>query len=96
MFFFQHLVVGNGGLDNGVTREIIYTLFSQYGQVLDVVMKKKAPYCFVSFNDVDSARLAVDGLHGQALQDLVETAPANVKIYLAYSNTSMSLFFAIM
>lgn len=65
--YLQNLVVANGGLSNGVTREQLWSLFAQYGSVTDIVMKPHKPYAFVSFSSIDEAVLAVNELNGELL-----------------------------
>ncbi len=63
--YFQHLVVANGGLGNGVSAEILEKVFKPFGDVLDVIMQPNKPYAFVSFVNKHSAAAALQGVHGQ-------------------------------
>lgn len=63
----QNLVVGNGGLSNGVEREQLWSVFAKYGNITDIVMKPGKPYAFVSFSNTDEAILAANELNGKLL-----------------------------
>ena len=79
---FKHLVVGNGGLGNGISRETIKVLFSPNGQIEHIVMQERKPYCFISYVDIESAEKAYASLHGMTLKSADQTP--GVKLYLGY------------
>lgn len=75
------MVIGNGGLGNGIQRETILKIFSPYGKILDVVMKENRSYCFVSFCDTASAQTAFNELNGQCPADI---QVQGFKFYIAF------------
>ena len=81
-------MVGNGGFGNGVKREIIFALFSRYGEIINLVMKEKQPYCFLSYCNIDSAKLAFEDLHGKVLPDQPDKSMQSITLYLAYTTES--------
>lgn len=58
------LFIGNGGMLCGQSRESLLILFSQYGNVEDLVMIPKKSFSFVQYNNTESAQKASLGLHG--------------------------------
>lgn len=49
MCALQSLVVANGGLGNGVTREELSALLKEMGEVESLVMPPHKPYAFVTY-----------------------------------------------
>ncbi len=88
VFFFlsiKHLIVGNGGLGNGVSRDNLKPLFSQYGQLTDIVMLPGKPYSVICYSSIHEAISAYENL--QACQLRPSDSPASgVVLYLSYIN----------
>ena len=64
IFLIQVLCVNNAGLDNHVTQDEVYQLFSCHGNICDVIMLPRKPYafvCFLSEEDADSAYQSLNG-----------------------------------
>ncbi|XP_033631422.1 alkylated DNA repair protein alkB homolog 8-like [Asterias rubens] len=81
----KHLIVGNGGLGNGVSRDDLKPLFSQYGQLTDVVMLPGKPYSVICYSSIHEAISAYENL--QAWQLCSTESPASgVILYLSYIN----------
>ena len=81
----KHLIVGNGGLGNGVSRDDLKPLFSQYGQLTDVVMLPGKPYSVICYSWIHEAISAYENL--QAWQLCSTESPASgVVLYLSYIN----------
>ncbi|ESN94328.1 hypothetical protein HELRODRAFT_69129, partial [Helobdella robusta] len=51
------IMVANGGLGNGVSREKLYLLFSGFGTIQDIQMKPKRSYSILNFDDVNDAQI---------------------------------------
>ena len=81
-------MVGNGGLGNGINREIIEKIFSAHGHIADIVMQQKKSYCFLSFSTLEEAEKAYSAVHGRLLKCPEEVPVAGMKFYLAYTETS--------
>ncbi|XP_065188736.1 alkylated DNA repair protein alkB homolog 8-like [Sycon ciliatum] len=75
-----YLFVANGGLDNGVDRESLVTLFSKYGVLQRVVMQKHKAYALVEFCDARSAQRACVELNGVVMD--VATMSSRSPLYL--------------
>ncbi|XP_015244795.1 PREDICTED: alkylated DNA repair protein alkB homolog 8 isoform X1 [Cyprinodon variegatus] len=76
----KSLVVANGGLGNGVSREDLLTCLEHYGDVESLLMPPQKPYAFVTFRSEDGARKAHAQLNGQKLQ----SGENSVTLYLSY------------
>ncbi|KAK3099761.1 hypothetical protein FSP39_009216 [Pinctada imbricata] len=61
------LCVINGGLDVGVSHDEISTIFSSHGDMEDIVMLPRKPYCFVCFAREHDAEVAMEKLNGTEL-----------------------------
>lgn len=68
LFLSQHLVVANGGLGNGVCRELLLEVLSGVGTVESLLMPPNKPYAFVTYQSSDCAQRAHALLNGQQLQ----------------------------
>uniref|UniRef100_A0A7N8XTQ4 tRNA (carboxymethyluridine(34)-5-O)-methyltransferase n=1 Tax=Mastacembelus armatus TaxID=205130 RepID=A0A7N8XTQ4_9TELE len=75
----KSLVVANGGLGNGVSREELSAVLKEMGEVETLVMPPHKPYAFATF----SARKAHTHLNGQKLQ----CGENSVTLYLSYVNS---------
>ncbi|CAH1103887.1 unnamed protein product [Psylliodes chrysocephalus] len=75
------LVIANAGLINGLTEEVVYTHFSKYG-VLDNILLVPGKSCsFIEYNDVSSAKSAYENFNGS-----LNIAQDSKPIYLLYAN----------
>ncbi|XP_038055354.1 alkylated DNA repair protein alkB homolog 8-like [Patiria miniata] len=81
----KHLIVGNGGLGNGVSRNDLKPLFSQYGQLTDIVMLPGKPYSIICYASVEEAVKAHDCLQGWQLRP-PDGPTAAVILYLSFIN----------
>ncbi|KAM9317771.1 tRNA (carboxymethyluridine(34)-5-O)-methyltransferase alkbh8 [Pholidichthys leucotaenia] len=79
----KSLVVANGGLGNGVSREELTAALTEMGELEALVMPPHKPYAFVTFRSEECARKAHTHLNGQKLQCLENS----VTLYLAYVST---------
>ncbi|XP_031564983.1 alkylated DNA repair protein alkB homolog 8-like [Actinia tenebrosa] len=80
----SHLLVGNGGLMNGINRSQIGGLFKSFGTVERVVMLPQRSYSFVSFKNVEDASRAMQTVNGRRLDPSFEFSKAGVVLYLSY------------
>ncbi|KAF7662152.1 hypothetical protein LDENG_00243880 [Lucifuga dentata] len=64
----KSLVVANGGLGNGVSREDLSAVLKQVGEVEVLVMPPHKPYSFVTYSSEESARKAHTLFNGHKLQ----------------------------
>ncbi|XP_072040234.1 tRNA (carboxymethyluridine(34)-5-O)-methyltransferase ALKBH8-like [Amphiura filiformis] len=78
----KFLLIGNGGLLNGIQQELLAPLFKHYGQVEEIVMLPGKPYSFVCYREIDRAIKAHDNLQGYVLRDGL--GPTNIRMYLSY------------
>ncbi|KAM4742090.1 tRNA (carboxymethyluridine(34)-5-O)-methyltransferase alkbh8 [Anableps anableps] len=76
----KSLVVANGGLGNGVSREDLSATLKQFGDVESLLMPPQKPYAFVTYRSEDGARKAHAQLNGQKLQ----SEQNSVTLYLSY------------
>ncbi|XP_028275349.1 alkylated DNA repair protein alkB homolog 8 isoform X2 [Parambassis ranga] len=76
----KNLVVANGGLGNGVSREELSAALKEMGEVEMLIMPPHKPYAFVTYRSEESARKAHIHLNGQKLQ----CEENSVTLYLSY------------
>ncbi|XP_058489186.1 alkylated DNA repair protein alkB homolog 8 isoform X1 [Solea solea] len=76
----KSLVVANGGLGNGVSREELSAVLNEMGEVETLIMPPHKPYTFVTYRSEESARKALVHLNGQKLQ----CGENSVTLYLSY------------
>uniref|UniRef100_A0A3B5ASM3 tRNA (carboxymethyluridine(34)-5-O)-methyltransferase n=1 Tax=Stegastes partitus TaxID=144197 RepID=A0A3B5ASM3_9TELE len=76
----KSLVVANGGLGNGISREELSAALKDMGEVESLVMPPHKPYAFVTYRSEESARTAQVKLNGQTLQ----CGENSVTLYLSY------------
>lgn len=79
-----HLLVGNGGLMNGVDRIFIVKLFKMFGMVEQVIMVPQRSYSFVTFTNVNDAKSAMDNINGRSLDSTLELGKTGLILYLSY------------
>ncbi|KAK5609375.1 hypothetical protein CRENBAI_010798 [Crenichthys baileyi] len=80
----KSLVVANGGLGNGVSREDLFAAVKQFGDVESLLMPPQKPYAFVTYRFEDGARKAHAQLNGQKLQ----SGENSVTFYLSYVDSA--------
>ncbi|KAJ8280443.1 hypothetical protein GJAV_G00054620 [Gymnothorax javanicus] len=76
----KSLVVANGGLGNGVSREQLLGILKESGGVEALLMPAGKPYAFVTYASVDDARKCHASVNGRQLQSLEQT----VTLYLSF------------
>ncbi|XP_047450942.1 alkylated DNA repair protein alkB homolog 8 isoform X2 [Mugil cephalus] len=76
----KSLVVANGGLGNGVSREELSGALKEVGEVEALVMPPYKPHAFVTYRSEESAQKAYINLNGQTLQ----CEENSVTLYLCY------------
>lgn len=65
----QILVVANGGLGNGVSRNQLLPVLEKFGQVDALLMPPNKPYSFVRYKTVEESMKAYDALNGKEIVD---------------------------
>ncbi|XP_077578046.1 tRNA (carboxymethyluridine(34)-5-O)-methyltransferase alkbh8 isoform X2 [Stigmatopora nigra] len=83
----KSLVVANGGLGNGVSREELSAVLKEMGSLKTLLMPPKKPYAFVTYGSEENARKAHIHLNGQKLQR-VEKEKNYVTLYLSFVDTA--------
>ena len=53
--FFQIICLYNGGLDNAVGKEELFSTFCKYGKIYDIIMFPRKSYCFICYESVEAA-----------------------------------------
>ncbi|XP_029302280.1 alkylated DNA repair protein alkB homolog 8 [Cottoperca gobio] len=76
----KSLVVANGGLGNGVSREELSAALKEMGELETLIMHPHKPYAFVTYRSEESARKAHIHLNGEKLQ----CGETSVTLYLSY------------
>uniref|UniRef100_A0A4W3JDD6 tRNA (carboxymethyluridine(34)-5-O)-methyltransferase n=1 Tax=Callorhinchus milii TaxID=7868 RepID=A0A4W3JDD6_CALMI len=76
-----HVIVTNGGLGNGVSREQLLEVLQVFGTVEALLMPPSKPYAFVTYGTVQEAREAYNSLNGRELGTDCNTLPVTL-----YSN----------
>ncbi|XP_035536483.1 alkylated DNA repair protein alkB homolog 8 isoform X1 [Morone saxatilis] len=76
----KSLVVANGGLGNGVTREDLSAALKEMGELETLIMHPHKPYAFVTYRSEESAREAHIHLNGHKLQ----CGENGVTLYLSF------------
>uniref|UniRef100_A0A8C6NIY5 tRNA (carboxymethyluridine(34)-5-O)-methyltransferase n=1 Tax=Nothobranchius furzeri TaxID=105023 RepID=A0A8C6NIY5_NOTFU len=79
----RHLVVANGGLGNGVSREELSAVLREMGAMENLVMPPHKPFAFVTYRCEEDATNAHTRLNGQKLL----CAENSVVLYLSYVNS---------
>ncbi|KAM8903176.1 tRNA (carboxymethyluridine(34)-5-O)-methyltransferase alkbh8 isoform 2-T2 [Spinachia spinachia] len=77
------LVVANGGLGNGVSREALSAALEEMGELETLIMHPHKPYAFVTYRSEESAQKAHVRLNGEKL----ECRESSVTLYLSYVNS---------
>ena len=81
-------MIANGGLANDVQREELWNIFSKHGCIMDIVMKPKKPYAFITFSTELEALEAINSIHGRTLLCPEELSTPGVVFYLSYLQQS--------
>ncbi|XP_067252441.1 alkylated DNA repair protein alkB homolog 8 isoform X2 [Chanodichthys erythropterus] len=76
----KHLVVSNGGLGNGVSRESLLEVLKEGGPVEMLLTPPAKPYAFVTYSSVEAGQNAYTFLNGRALQ----CQEQSVTLYFSY------------
>lgn len=76
----KHLVVANGGLGNGVSRESLSVTLATMGELETLVMPPHKPYAFVTFRSTESAQKAHNDLNGHEIQ----CGDTTVRLYFCF------------
>ncbi|XP_053729015.1 alkylated DNA repair protein alkB homolog 8 isoform X1 [Synchiropus splendidus] len=76
----KSLVIANGGLGNGVSREELSSVLKDFGAVDTLMLPPHKPYAFVTYSSQDSALEAFAQLNGQKLQ----CGEVSVTLYLSF------------
>uniref|UniRef100_A0A672Z536 tRNA (carboxymethyluridine(34)-5-O)-methyltransferase n=1 Tax=Sphaeramia orbicularis TaxID=375764 RepID=A0A672Z536_9TELE len=79
----KSLVVANGGLGNGVSREHLSAALKQMGELETLVMPPHKPYAFVTYRLEESAQKAHTLLNGQKMK----CGEDSVTLYLSFVNS---------
>ncbi|XP_029027315.1 alkylated DNA repair protein alkB homolog 8 [Betta splendens] len=79
----KSLVVANGGLGNGVSREDLSAALKEMGEVETLVMPPHKPYAFATYSLEECAQKAHIHLNGKKLQ----SGENSVTLYLSYVNS---------
>ncbi|XP_069545028.1 alkylated DNA repair protein alkB homolog 8 [Brachyistius frenatus] len=79
----KSLVVVNGGLGNGVSREDLRAALTEMGEVEVLLMPPHKPYAFVTYRSEENARKAQVHLNGQNLP----CGGNSVTLYLSFVNS---------
>ncbi|KAK3698682.1 hypothetical protein RRG08_046184 [Elysia crispata] len=58
-----------GGVNNGLTEELMRKTFSQYGTIQEVRVFKDKGYAFIRFSTKESATQAICGVHGTSIAE---------------------------
>ncbi|KAK7158131.1 hypothetical protein R3I93_009358 [Phoxinus phoxinus] len=77
----KHLVVSNGGLGNGVSRESLLQVLKEGGTVESLLTPPAKPYAFVTYSSIEACQNAYTFLNGRALQCQEEQS---VTLYFSY------------
>ncbi|KAI4889438.1 hypothetical protein NFI96_021260 [Prochilodus magdalenae] len=76
----QNLVVSNGGLGNGVSREVLLEVLREGGAVETLLMPPNKPYAYVTYASVEDGQRAHRLLSGRVLQSQGQ----EVTLYFSY------------
>ncbi|XP_056122184.1 alkylated DNA repair protein alkB homolog 8 [Rhinichthys klamathensis goyatoka] len=76
----KHLVVSNGGLGNGVSRESLLEVLKEGGTVESLLTPPAKPYAFVTYSSIEACQNAYTFLNGRALQ----CQEQSVTLYFSY------------
>lgn len=69
LFFLKILVVANGGLGNGVSRNQLLPVLEKFGRVDALLMPPNKPYSFVRYETPEESKKAYVTLNGKEIAD---------------------------
>lgn len=75
-------MVCNYGLVNGLSRKDVFHVFSQYGEIKNIIMLPHKSYCFVCYANLQEAIFAFDKINGK-----INNLPNQQIFYLIYSHS---------
>lgn len=75
-------MVCNYGLVNGLSRNDLLEVFSQYGQIEHIIMLPHKSYCFICFVNVQEATTAYDKINGK-----ITSLSNQLVLYLIYTKS---------
>ena len=78
--YLQNLVVSNGGLGNGVSREVLLEVLREGGAVETLLMPPNKPYAYVTYASVEDGQRAHRLLSGRVLKSQGQ----EVTLYFSY------------
>ncbi|XP_068122965.1 alkylated DNA repair protein alkB homolog 8 isoform X2 [Hyperolius riggenbachi] len=78
----KSLVVANGGLGNGVSRQQLLDVLQKYGCVESLIMPPNKPYSFVTYSSSEMASDAYSSVSGEELPS--EDCGQKVTLYLSF------------
>ncbi|XP_078258623.1 tRNA (carboxymethyluridine(34)-5-O)-methyltransferase alkbh8 [Rhinoraja longicauda] len=76
----EHLVIANGGLGNGVSRQQLLEVLQKFGTVETLLMSPNKPHALATFSTIQEAREAHKGLNGQDLKANGSTQPITLYV----------------
>ncbi|XP_077070995.1 tRNA (carboxymethyluridine(34)-5-O)-methyltransferase ALKBH8 isoform X2 [Siphateles boraxobius] len=76
----KHLVVSNGGLGNGVSRESLLEVLKEGGTFESLLTPPAKPYAFITYSSIEACQNAYTFLNGRALQ----CQEQSVTLYFSY------------
>uniref|UniRef100_A0A8D1V9R4 tRNA (carboxymethyluridine(34)-5-O)-methyltransferase ALKBH8 n=1 Tax=Sus scrofa TaxID=9823 RepID=A0A8D1V9R4_PIG len=77
----QSLVVANGGLGNGVSRNQLFPVLEKCGLVDALLMPPNKPYSFVRYTTIEESKKAYDTLNGE---EIVDDLGQKIILYLSF------------
>lgn len=80
-FFSKILVIANGGLGNGVSRNQLLPVLEKSGQVDALLMPPNKPYSFVRYETIEESKAAHVTLNGE---EIVDDLGQKVTLYLNF------------
>ncbi|XP_047609507.1 alkylated DNA repair protein alkB homolog 8 isoform X2 [Phacochoerus africanus] len=77
----QSLIVANGGLGNGVSRNQLFPVLEKCGLVDALLMPPNKPYSFVRYTTIEESKKAYDTLNGE---EIVDDLGQKIILYLSF------------
>ncbi|XP_048388848.2 alkylated DNA repair protein alkB homolog 8 isoform X1 [Stegostoma tigrinum] len=88
----KHLVIANGGLGNGVSREQLNVVLQKFGTVETLLMLPHKPHAFVTYTAIQEAKEAYSALNGQNLKSSENTKLATLYLNFVEDVVSEDVF----
>ncbi|XP_072119219.1 tRNA (carboxymethyluridine(34)-5-O)-methyltransferase alkbh8 [Mobula birostris] len=76
----EHLVIANGGLGNGVSRQQLLEVLQVFGTVETLLMSPNKPHALATYSTIQEAKKAHDHLNGQVLKTDGSTQPITLYV----------------